>query len=292
MCVNKTQKVAITGASGFVGRNVGHFLARSGFDVMAIVRKEKKRAINFGQVVLSEDLTEKEVVSSVRGSIALLHFIGKGRQTVDSDYESVNVRLTKNALRLCKQASIKKIVYNSGLGVDEKSTLGYFISKFKAEQAIMNSRLDYTIFRPSYIVGGNDPLSRMLVKQMKNNQITIPGSGRYRLQPILVSDVARIVKKVIDGKEFSYKIIDLVGPKMVSYSRFVQDLIGKKRIRIRNVDFEKAYHEALRGKNSHYGIDDLSILVGDYTGNHKRLAKISGIVFTKYEKMLDACRLS
>jgi NADH dehydrogenase len=290
--VNKTNKIAITGASGFVGRNVGQFLARNGFDVIGIVRKGKKRTIDFGQAVLSEDLTEKDLVSSVRGSIALMHFIGTGKQIADSDYETVNVGLTKNVVRLCKQANIKKILYNSGLGVDQKSTLGYFISKFKAEQAIMESGLDYTIFRPSYIVGNNDPLSRMLINQMKNNLITIPGSGRYRLQPILVSDVARIVTKAIHGKQFSRNVIDLVGPQIVSYNRFVRDLIGKKRIRIRNVDFEKAYHDALRGKNPHYGTDDLSLLVGDYIGNHKRLAKISGIVFTKYEKMLEACRLS
>lgn len=292
MSVNKTNKIAITGASGFVGRNVGQFLARNGFDVIGIVRKGKKRTIDFGQAVLSEDLTEKDLVSSVRGSIALMHFIGTGKQIADSDYETVNVGLTKNVVRLCKQANIKKILYNSGLGVDQKSTLGYFISKFKAEQAIMESGLDYTIFRPSYIVGNNDPLSRMLINQMKNNLITIPGSGRYRLQPILVSDVARIVTKAIHGKQFSRNVIDLVGPQIVSYNRFVRDLIGKKRIRIRNVDFEKAYHDALRGKNPHYGTDDLSLLVGDYIGNHKRLAKISGIVFTKYEKMLEACRLS
>jgi uncharacterized protein YbjT (DUF2867 family) len=292
LTVNKTNKIAITGASGFVGRNVSQFLARNGFEVICIVRREKKGTINFGQVVLSEDLTGNNLTSSVKGSIALLHLIGKGKQTTDSDYEIINVGLTKNAVRLCKQAGIKKILYISGLGVDKKSTLGYFISKYKAEQAIMKSGLDYTIFRPSYIVGNRDPLSRILIKQIGNNQIKIPGSGKYRLQPILVSDVARIMMKAINEKQFSRKIIDLVGPQIVTYNRFVRDLIGKKKIRIKNVDFEKAYHDALRGKNLQFGIDDLSLLTGDYIGDYKKLATISGMQFTGYKKMLEACRLS
>jgi NADH dehydrogenase len=140
-------------------------------------------------------------------------------------------------------------------------------------------------------MGKNDPLSKILIRQISDGQITIPGSGNYRLQPILVSDVARVVMKAIADKQFSRKIIDLVGPQIVTYNRFVRDLIGKKNIRIRNVDFEKAYHDALRRKNSPFGPDDLSILVSDYLGDHRKLAKISGMDFTGYKKILEACSL-
>ena len=285
-------KIAISGANGFVGKSVGQFLAKNGFDIIGIVRRGKKRAVNFGQAVISEDLTENDLTIQVRGSIAFLHFIGIGKQTAESDYEKVNVGLTRNAIRLCKKSHIKKIIFISGLGVNKKSTTGYFISKFKAEQLIIKSGLDYTIFRPSYIIGENDPLSNMLMKQIRDNQITIPGSGNYRVQPILVSDVARIMMKAIFEKKFSRKIIDLVGPQTVTYNHFIKDLVGKRRIKIRNVDFEQAYHDALRGKNDQFGVDDLSILVGDYVGNHKRLAKISQMEFTKYDKILKSCSLS
>ena len=285
-------KIAISGANGFVGKSVGQFLAKNGFDIIGIVRRGKKRAVNFGQAVISEDLTENDLTIQVRGSIAFLHFIGIGKQTAESDYEKVNVGLTRNAIRLCKKAHVNKIIFISGLGVNKKSTTGYFISKFKAEQLILKSGLDYTIFRPSYIIGENDPLSNMLMKQIRDNQITIPGSGNYRVQPILVSDVARIMMKAIFEKKFSRKIIDLVGPQTVTYNHFIKDLVGKRRIKIRNVDFEQAYHDALRGKNDQFGVDDLSILVGDYVGNHKRLAKISQMEFTKYNKILESCSLS
>jgi len=285
-------KITISGANGFVGKNVGQFLAKNGFDIIGIVRRGKKRAVNFGQAVISEDLTENDLTIQVRGSIAFLHFIGIGKQTAESDYEKVNVGLTRNAIRLCKKAHVNKIIFISGLGVNKKSTTGYFISKFKAEQLILKSGLDYTIFRPSYIVGENDPLSNMLMKQIRDNQITIPGSGNYRVQPILVSDVARIIMKAIFEKKFSRKIIDLVGPQTVTYNHFIKDLVGKRRIKIRNVDFEQAYHDALRGKNDQFGVDDLSILVGDYVGNHKRLAKISQMEFTKYNEILKSCSLS
>jgi uncharacterized protein YbjT (DUF2867 family) len=284
-------KIVISGANGFVGKNVGRFLARNGFEIVPLVRKGRKKAVDFGRAIISEDLTEDVLVGSVKGSAAFLHFIGKGRQTAGSDYGSVNANLTRNAVALCKKAGIKKIIYLSGLGVDKKSTLGYFISKFKAEQEIMQSGLDYTIFRPSYIMGKNDPLSQILSSQLSKGTVVIPGSGKYRLQPILVSDVARVVMKAIHGKQFSKKTIDLVGPQAVTYNRFVQDLVGDG-VQIRHADFEKAYHDALCSSASKFGVDDLSILVGDYIGNHRKLVRISGIRFTKYGKMLQSCRLS
>jgi uncharacterized protein YbjT (DUF2867 family) len=284
-------KITISGANGFVGKNVGKFLARNGFEIVSLVRKGRKKTVDFGRTIISKNLTENSLIGSVKGSVAFLHFIGKGRQTTSSDYDTVNVSLTRNAIILCKQAGIKKIIYLSGLGVDQKSTLGYFISKFKAEQEIMRSGLDYTIFRPSYILGKNDPLSQILLSQLSRDSVIIPGSGRYRLQPILVSDVAKVVMKAIHGKQFSRKIIDLVGPQAVTYNRFVRDLVGDK-VQIKHVDFEKAYHDALHSSMSPFGVDDLSILVSDYIGDYRKLVSISGIKFTKYGEMLQASCLS
>ncbi len=281
------RKLVISGSNGFVGRNVGRFLSKEGYEVIALARK--KQQTNFGKLILSKDLTEKKLIGYLKSSTAFLHLIGTGRQTTSNDFETVNVGLTKNAVSLCKRAGIKKIIYLSGLGVEKKSTLGYFISKFKAEQEIIFSGLDYTIFRPSYIMGKDDPLSRTLSDQISKDSVIIPGSGRYRLQPIFVNDVAKILEMAVWNKQFSRKIIDLVGPQTLTYNRFVRDLVGKAKIR--HVDFEKAYHDAL-ASSSAFGVDDLSILVGDYIGNHKKLAKISGITFIKYSKMLEACRLA
>ena len=68
--------------------------------------------------------------------------------------------MTKKIIKLCKKTKIKKIIYISGLGVTSKSTSAYFISKYKAEQEIIKSGLDYTILRASYIIGKNDSLTK------------------------------------------------------------------------------------------------------------------------------------
>ena len=281
--------VVISGANGFVGRNVGMFLSKNGFQTTSLVRKG--RTVNFGDIITTENLSENNLASKIQGSDAFLHLIGQGRQTVDFDYGSVNVSLARNAVALCKKAKIKKIIYISGLGVDKNTTLGYFISKYKAEQEIVRSGLDYTIFRASYIIGSDDPLSENLEQQIKKGQMVIPGSGNYRFQPIFVYDVADVVIQSVIGKKFSNKIIDLVGPQIVSYDTFVKKFLGRRKIKIKKIDFETAYHDALHNKGP-FGVDDLSIMAGDYIGDHKKLASLTKMRFTRYDEVLQSRSLS
>ncbi|TLX93501.1 MAG: NAD-dependent epimerase/dehydratase family protein [Thaumarchaeota archaeon] len=289
--MERLKQVVITGANGFVGRNVGKFLSKNGFNIIPIVRKNRKRSITFGKAIVSKNLLEDHLLSEIKNSGAMLHFIGQGRQTVDSEYEKINVNTTRNAIQLCKKASIKKIVYISGLGVDKKSTLGYFISKYKAEQEIIKSGLDYTILRASHIIGKDDPLSKTLNIQIRRGMIIIAGSGNYRIQPIFVEDVAKVIMKSITEKKFFKKILDLVGVQTVTYNHFVKDFAQGRKIRIRNIDFESAYRDALHNKGP-FGVDDLSILAGDYVGDHKKLKRISGIKFRIYKDVLESRGLS
>ncbi|HLC10064.1 MAG TPA: NAD(P)H-binding protein [Nitrosopumilaceae archaeon] len=288
----KLLKVAMTGANGFVGRNVRKLFEKQGIEVIGIVRKDKAPSITFGTTIISHDLSEKYLASRLKGCSVLLHLIGRGKQTIDSDYEKINVCLTKNAVNLCKKAGIKKIIYISGLGVHKNTTFGYFISKYKAEQEIITSGLDYTIFRASYIIGKGDPLSQTLSKQIKNGTIIIAGSGNYRLQPIFVEDVAQVFLHAAMNKKLSNKIIDLVGPKIIIYNCFVRDFLRGKKVKIKKISLEDAYRSALHNPKSVFGIDDLNILIGDYVGNHKILQKISGIKFKTHNEVLKASSLS
>ena len=168
--------MVITGANGFVAKNLRKYLSENNVDLISISRSDFKEYKNEFKII-SKNYNEKIIINKIKNSDALIHLIGIGKQSVNVDYEMINVEFTKHIVSLAKKAKIKKILYNSGLGVSSKTSVGYFISKYKAEKIIMNSGLAYTIFRPSYIVGKNDLFTKFLKKQIKTKTIEIPGSG-------------------------------------------------------------------------------------------------------------------
>ena len=269
-------RVAISGANGFVGTDLRQFLSSKNISIISLTRKKCKSFKSEKNIIFS-DLESKNLAKKLRNCNTLVHLIGTGVQTTSADYQLVNVEQTKKIISLCKKANIKKIVYISGLGVNKSTTFGYFISKLKAEQQIVRSGLDYTILRASYILGKNDPLTKNLLKQQKRRIIIIPGSGKYRLQPISASDVSRVILSCVTNKKLSNKTVDLVGPQTISFERFIRRFIKGKRIAVKKIHLEQAYFDALNNpKNAIYGLDDLNILLGDFTSSHKRLEKLCG----------------
>ena len=267
--------IAITGANGFVAKNLRNFLSKNHIKVIAIARKTFQKH-HTETVVYSKTLLEKGLQNKLRNCDALVHLIGIGKQSSKYNFED-NIDLTKNMIKTCKKSGIKKIVYISGLGVTKNSRSDYFISKYKAEQEIINSGLDYTIFRPSYIVGKKDYLSKFILKQIKKGIVIIPGSGKYHLQPIFVEDVAKIIVESIYEKKFSNKILDLVGPEIIKFEDFVRYFVKNKKTRIQKINLESIYHDALHNPKSIYDLDSLNLLIGDYTGNLKQLQKTSNV---------------
>ena len=267
--------IAITGANGFVAKNLRNFLSKNHIKVIAIARKTFQKH-HTETVVYSKTLLEKGLHNKLRNCDALVHLIGIGKQSSKYNFED-NVDLTKNMIKTCKKSGIKKIVYMSGLGVTKNSRSDYFISKYKAEQEIINSGLDYTIFRPSYIVGKKDYLSKFILKQIKKGIVIIPGSGKYHLQPIFVEDVAKIILESISEKKFSNKILDLVGPEIIKFEDFVRYFVKNKKTKIQKINLESIYHDALHNPKSVYDLDSLNLLIGDYTGNLKQLQKTSNV---------------
>ena len=267
--------ITITGANGFVAKNLRKFLSKNHIKVIAIARKTFQKH-HTETAVYSKTLLEKGLQNKLRNCDALVHLIGIGKQSSKYNFED-NIDLTKNMIKTCKKSGIKKIVYISGLGVTKNSRSDYFISKYKAEQEIINSGLDYTIFRPSYIIGKKDYLSKFILKQIKKGIVIIPGSGKYHLQPIFVEDVAKIIVESISEKKFSNKILDLVGPEIIKFEDFVRYFVKNKKTRIQKINLESIYHDALHNPKSIYDLDSLNLLIGDYTGNLKQLQKISNV---------------
>jgi len=268
----KRIKVTVTGANGFVAKNLRKYLSKHNIDLISISRSNFKEYDNEVKII-SKSYDEKIIINKIKNSDVLIHLVGIGKQSVNIDYEMINVEFTRHLVNLARKAKIKKIIYNSGLGVSSKTSVGYFISKYKAEKIIMSSGLNYTIFRPSYIVGKDDLFTKFLKKQIKLKIIEIPGSGNYSIQPISINDVVKVFLQSLDEIKFKNNIIDLVGPDYLTFEQYVKLFSKDTKTKIKKINLENAYYDAITNSKSNFGVDDLNILIGDFKGNYNKLQK-------------------
>lgn len=269
-----TNKIVVTGATGFVAKHVRKYISEMNLEFSSISRRDFKAFQNEKKIITTQ-YDPDVILSQIQNHDIMIHLVGIGRPSFSNDFNSNNFQLTKKLVKLCIKTGIKKFVYLSGLGVSKYSSLEYFLSKYRAEVEIKRSGIDFTIFRPSYIVGKDDLFTKYLKKQIRRGIVTIPGSGRFWLQPILISDATKILFKSLFSKKFSNKTFDLVGPKPITFERYVRQFLNSK-VQIKKIPLEDAYRDAIIGKNTDFGVDDLNLLVGSFLGNSKKLETAYG----------------
>ena len=262
-------RVVVSGAKGFVGKNLRKFLSKN----------------KITSIPLSRNNFKNNRFPLLKNASHFVHLAGIGSELVDQDsFVSVNTELTKTVINLCKKNNIRNIFYFSGLGVSKNSRSSYFISKFNAEQLIKKSGLQYTIFRPSYILGVDDYLTKNISKQILKKQVLIPGSGNFVLQPISIDDVCLSIIAALRSSKFLNRTIDLVGPKKLLFQKLIKKSVSSK-IKIKKINLELAYQKALNDNNFEYGVEELNILIGNYVGNHKKLQNLCDFKFKNIESL-------
>ena len=116
--------------------------------------------------------------------------------------------------------------------------------------------------------------------------IQIPGSGKYQIQPIYVNDVTKLILNSVKEEKYRNRIIDLVGPDIITFEKYVKLFLHSSKTKISYIDLEKAYNLAIRNSKYDYSVDDLNILVGTFIGNHQKLSKLSDEKFQSVIRLL------
>lgn len=232
-------RIAVTGAGGFVGRHLVRAACRSGFDVVGIVRSEAgaRSVTDSGGIVgYAQRLSASHLKECLAGAGTVVHLAQIGVEQESGTFETVNVLGTREVLAAAREAGARLLVFFSGLGVARyglcrRTTNAYFLSKLTSEAHVFREFRDAVVFRPSYILGPGDGLSTWLLASLASGFLEQPGSGSYRLQPIAVDDAAAAVLAAIRrlagaGEVEQHRVWDLVGPEEVAFGRFV-DRLGR-----------------------------------------------------------------
>lgn len=162
--------VAVTGATGFVGRHICRALATRGYVVRALVRDPEKarRSIPIGadgslQWVVGEVGDRGVMRELASGSEAIIHTIGIRRELRPAvTFARLHPGATRAVIEAAQGAAVGRLVHISALGTRPDAVSDYHRSKFESETLVRRSGLDWTILRPSLIHGLDGEFMQMI----------------------------------------------------------------------------------------------------------------------------------
>jgi NADH dehydrogenase len=237
--------ILVTGASGFVGSHTVPALLSVGHRVVALVRNPAA-----GETILRRlppadrssveprlgDVTRPTSLPQVLAGIdAVVHLVAIPRDfNGGADLARINTEGTRAVLAAMSAAGVKRLVHMGALGVVDDPRLHYASSKARAETAVRDSGLEWTILKPSLQFGPGDGFFNIIagLVRLSPGIVPVPGDGTSRFQPIFVGDVAAIVVRSLADPDTIGQTIELGGPRYWTYreiTREVLSALGKRR---------------------------------------------------------------
>lgn len=213
------KKMLITGATGFIGKMLVPKLAKNNKLVCFVRRSSNTACLKMKNVSFAYgDIMDKESINSaVKDFDVVIHLAASHT----SGSEERNINGSANIISICRKRNVKKFIFISSMAVKRKSLDDYGRAKLKIENMLKKSGLNYVIIRPS-IIYSKDNLS-LIGKSLTSLPFFIPiiGNGRYKLNPVFIEDVVKVISLVSEKESIKNKEYDVAGAKSMSFNNIV-----------------------------------------------------------------------
>jgi dihydroflavonol-4-reductase len=285
-------KVAITGASGFVGSSLTRYFAKNGHAVRAIVRQSSdiSRILDLPVELIEADVTDPQSLRGVfNGQDLVVHAAGiLGQAGISkSTYFVVNVQGSQNVFTAAKQAEVSLILHISSPGVlgpivgepaDERTPIApsnpYEESKAKAEDVacqFINDKQPIIIVRPEFIYGPGDLHVLRLFKAINRGIFIFINGGNNYCHPTYIDDALWGMLLALRKGRVG-EIYHLTGQRPVSFRELANEIADG--LEVRRPIFSTAKPIALAGA-------DILERIGGFLGFEPPLSRSSVLFFSE-----------
>jgi nucleoside-diphosphate-sugar epimerase len=226
-------RIAITGASGFIGTNLVRHFADNGDEVVALVRsRAKATAIDRpGVTAAVGDVTDSDsLLAAFSRADAVLHVAAlfNNPEASWSDYRRVNVEGTKNVLEASLKQGVGRVVHCSTIGVatqhgsppySESTPYSpatwdqYETSKCEGEKAALEffkrRSLPVVVLRPAQVYGPGDRSKAKFYRMIRKGVIVNPGQTLKHL--VYVDDLCRAFRLALQKRDIAGEVFIIAG---------------------------------------------------------------------------------
>lgn len=247
-------KILVTGATGFIGKNLVDKLVEYDYEIIAVVRKIPEQG-NFDKKIkfIKADLQEIEnIQSQMSGVDVVIHMAAQlGHYGMPYEYfYKVNYMSSVKLAQMSIKNNVKQFILCSApfvVGLEGRNTKEdepyaptdfYSKTKMLAEQGVMDTcrgKIPFTILRPSFVYGIGDVRRTTLYRSIKHKHFILTTSGKSYLHPSYVTDIVDgFVCSILNPKAYN-EIFNLGAENDCTskeYLNCIAEAVGSKLIHI------------------------------------------------------------
>ena len=244
--------ILITGASGFVGKNL----------VPEIIKKQKIRILvrRTSNIELFRDKNEIEIVygdlendigikEALNGIDMVIHSAARTIGNKFDEYYRTNTQGTANLVRAIEQKNIKGIIHLSSHAAcgpcrektpfretDQPQPISFYgATKKLAEDIVKKSGIPYIILRPVSVYGPYDMDILKYINLLNKGICPIVGFGEKYVNFIYVKDLVDLIIRVAETGKFDNQTYFVSDGQCYSYTEVLNEIatiLNKKNIKI------------------------------------------------------------
>jgi nucleoside-diphosphate-sugar epimerase len=271
--------IALTGATGFVGRKVLENLVDRGYLVRSLVRTGSHhkilidKHITWIEGILGDVETESVLTENAQ---TVVHMAGLITSSKKSEYERVNSHAVGSLARTAREAGVSRFVYLSSLAASAPDLSWYAWSKHQGELALANNfPAEKAInVRSPAVFGAEDKATAPIYAAVRKGFLPAPGGRDWRerqLSLIHVDDLADFLANLCADEQYDGRTLSPSTQARISWPQFAEQCekaIGKK---VRTIPLPVSVL---------YPVAGLTTLVKSMTGKgHLTLGKLNEFLY-------------
>lgn len=196
------RSIAITGASGYIGRALTTELIERGHTVRALVRSGSQHRLAAGASAQVVDVFEPaSLAAAMRPGDTVVHLIGTPHPNPRKaqEFQRVDLGSAKACIAAARQAAVEHFVYVS-VAQPAPVMHAYVAARAAAELALRESRLTATVLRPWYVLGPGHRWPYLLLPVYACAAL-IPATrdGARRLGLVTLSQMVRALRRAVES---------------------------------------------------------------------------------------------
>ena len=234
--------ILVTGGTGLVGAAAVRELARRGKHVAVLSRDASSVARRFPGLRLEAregDVRDGESLrAAFQGIEAVINCVQFPNSPIENKrrgwtFEQIDEQGTMRQVEAAGAAGVQRFVYVSGVGAAPDAQKHWFISKWRAEEAVRAAGIPHVIFRPTWVYGPEDvALNRFLGFARRLPFVPSFGDGKQLMQPIFIDDLGRLLANAVERSEALDQTFEAGGPEQLPMNDVIRtalELIGRQR---------------------------------------------------------------